>query len=92
VENFNTPVTEHSKDEWLTPPAIIKSLGDFDLEAREQQAWQALQAVRNTVQEEINYSNYDHETVCRIEGLLLGLLNNESTEAFNLAGKFALSV
>jgi hypothetical protein len=32
VENFNTPVTERSKDEWLTPPAVIKSLGDFDLD------------------------------------------------------------
>lgn len=30
--DFNTPVTERSKDEWLTPQAIIKSLGDFDLD------------------------------------------------------------
>jgi hypothetical protein len=30
--DFNTPVTDQSKDEWLTPPDIIKALGDFDLD------------------------------------------------------------
>lgn len=30
--DFNTAVTDHSKDEWLTPPDIIKALGDFDLD------------------------------------------------------------
>lgn len=30
--DFNTPVTERSKDEWLTPPAIVQQLGPFDLD------------------------------------------------------------
>lgn len=29
---FNTPTTADTKDEWLTPPWIINSLGDFDLD------------------------------------------------------------
>jgi hypothetical protein len=28
---FNTPLTPATKDEWLTPPDIIRALGDFDL-------------------------------------------------------------
>lgn len=32
MQNFSTPATDASKDEWLTPPAIIKSLGEFDLD------------------------------------------------------------
>ena len=30
--DFNTPLTDQSKDEWLTPPDIIKALGAFDLD------------------------------------------------------------
>lgn len=30
--NFNTALTERSKDEWLTPPVIISALGPFDLD------------------------------------------------------------
>ena len=30
--NFNTKVTVDSKEEWLTPPYIIKALGTFDLD------------------------------------------------------------
>ena len=30
--DFNTRVTDRSKDEWLTPPAIIAALGEFDLD------------------------------------------------------------
>jgi hypothetical protein len=29
---FNTPVTPHSKDEWLTPQFIVQALGAFDLD------------------------------------------------------------
>lgn len=32
TQNFNTNVTEQSKDEWLTPPEIIQALGTFDLD------------------------------------------------------------
>ena len=32
TSNFNTSVTDLSKDEWLTPPDIVRSLGDFDLD------------------------------------------------------------
>lgn len=31
-DNFNTSLNIDTKDEWLTPPEIIKSLGDFDLD------------------------------------------------------------
>jgi len=31
-KNFNTSITADSKDEWLTPPSIIKALGEFDLD------------------------------------------------------------
>lgn len=31
MQSFNLPVTEHSKDEWLTPPSVIAALGEFDL-------------------------------------------------------------
>lgn len=29
---FNTPLTPATKDEWLTPPDIIRALGNFDLD------------------------------------------------------------
>lgn len=32
MQSFNPPVTENSKDKWLTPPEIIKALGHFDLD------------------------------------------------------------
>jgi len=32
MQNFNTSTTEASKDEWLTPPDIIRALGAFDLD------------------------------------------------------------
>ena len=32
MKNFNTAKTTKTKDEWLTPPEIIKSLGEFDLD------------------------------------------------------------
>lgn len=32
VEGFNTPTTSMTKDEWLTPPKLIKALGEFDLD------------------------------------------------------------
>lgn len=32
VRDFNTPVSASSKDEWLTPPDIIRALGEFDLD------------------------------------------------------------
>ena len=31
-DNFNTRPTSQSKDEWLTPPEIIRALGNFDLD------------------------------------------------------------
>lgn len=31
-DNFNTPLTEATKEEWLTPPNLIKALGPFDLD------------------------------------------------------------
>lgn len=31
-ERFNTPLTGETKDEWLTPPPLIKALGAFDLD------------------------------------------------------------
>jgi hypothetical protein len=31
-KNFNTAVTERSKDEWLTPQSLIHALGPFDLD------------------------------------------------------------
>ena len=31
-QNFNSQVSDSSKDEWLTPPNIIQSLGVFDLD------------------------------------------------------------
>ena len=30
---FNTPLTPATKDEWLTPPDIIRALGEFDLDS-----------------------------------------------------------
>lgn len=32
TEGFNTATTKATKDEWLTPPDIIKALGEFDLD------------------------------------------------------------
>jgi hypothetical protein len=32
LDKFNTRVTSQSKDEWLTPPEIIRALGSFDLD------------------------------------------------------------
>ncbi|WP_414462478.1 DNA N-6-adenine-methyltransferase [Hyphomicrobium sp. DY-1] len=32
ARTFNTPLTATTKDEWLTPPDIIRALGDFDLD------------------------------------------------------------
>lgn len=32
TRNFNTSITINSKDEWLTPPHIIRALGVFDLD------------------------------------------------------------
>lgn len=31
-DNFNTKKTDASKDEWLTPPYIVRALGAFDLD------------------------------------------------------------
>lgn len=32
MKNFNSAVSESSKDEWLTPPYIVEALGPFDLD------------------------------------------------------------
>lgn len=32
TDAFNTPTTGATKDEWLTPPELIKSLGEFSLD------------------------------------------------------------
>lgn len=32
ADNFNTATTADTKDEWLTPPALIQALGHFDLD------------------------------------------------------------
>lgn len=32
MDNFNTRLTSDSKDEWLTPPNLVRSLGGFDLD------------------------------------------------------------
>lgn len=32
MKSFNTSAKDQSKDEWLTPPIIFKSLGKFDLD------------------------------------------------------------
>lgn len=32
ADNFNTPTTGNTKDEWLTPPSLIRALGEFDLD------------------------------------------------------------
>lgn len=32
MTDFNTRTTAASKDEWLTPPELIKALGEFDLD------------------------------------------------------------
>lgn len=29
---FNVPITSRTKDKWLTPPGIIRALGEFDLD------------------------------------------------------------
>ena len=32
MDKFNTPKTDSSTIEWLTPPSLVKSLGEFDLD------------------------------------------------------------
>lgn len=32
TDNFNTATADSTKDEWLTPPEIIRALGEFDLD------------------------------------------------------------
>lgn len=32
MSDFNTATTDLTKDEWLTPPALIAALGEFDLD------------------------------------------------------------